>query len=462
MEAILTIEARPDACSRAKPSRASRTTPSRFTSLTFTQSASVRCRKSPRTFSPALLISTSTRPSRFSIVRNMAVTSWPRETSAVMASAAAPRAQSSPHTVSAALASTSATYTRAPSAAQACAIARPMPAPAPVTTAMRCSSRFIGRSFLARPFRRQWCPDRRLPLFAHGDQFISHRRMQRHSGIKIRFRGLQTQGDGGHLHDLGGVRPQYMAAHYPIAGRIDEELHQHPLVAPRQRMLQGLEVRLIHVELGYQLARDMLGKADGAEFRRGKDRGRHERMVHLGRLVAELSVGKCLPLTDRNGGKIDTVGYVPNRIDVRHRGAGLGVDGNLTFRSQAHADALKPKVGGIRLAAGRKHDLRCFKDATILQSGLEAAPALVNARYFGAADDVDPALGELSCQRIAQVLIKAAQDLGPSIQKRGGHAESLENRGEFDGDITAPDDQHRGGEAIEVEGRSEERRVGKG
>src|SRR5215470_17601349 len=121
----------------------------------------------------------------------------------------------------------------------------------------------------------------------------------------------------------------------------------------------------------------MLGQADGTELRRGKDGGRHERMVDLGRLVAELSVGECLPFADGNGGKIDTVGYVAYRVDVRHRGAGLGIDGNLTFRSQAYAGAFKSKAGGIRLATGREHDLSYFKAATILQSGPEAAPTLV-------------------------------------------------------------------------------------
>ena len=98
-----------EACSRAKPSRATRTTPSRFTSRILTQSASLRCRKSLRTLSPALLTSTSSRPCAFSTARNMAVTSWPRDTSAATATAAPPAALISPATVCAASPSTSVT-----------------------------------------------------------------------------------------------------------------------------------------------------------------------------------------------------------------------------------------------------------------------------------------------------------------------------------------------------------------
>src|SRR5262245_19127579 len=65
----------------------------------------------------------------------MRAVSAPRLTSAVMASASAPSARTSPATVSARSVALSTTATLAPSPAKRSTVARPMPEPPPVTNA---------------------------------------------------------------------------------------------------------------------------------------------------------------------------------------------------------------------------------------------------------------------------------------------------------------------------------------
>jgi len=100
------------------------------------------------------------------------------------------------------------------------------------------------------------------------------------------------------LHDLGGVRAQDMAADHAAALAVHQQLHEHALVASRQRVLERLEARLVDVELGIALACLSLVQADGADLGRREYRRRHQLVVHRDRLVAEHRVGEGMTLAD--------------------------------------------------------------------------------------------------------------------------------------------------------------------
>src|SRR3954451_17975353 len=105
--------------------------PSRFTPITRCQSSTVVCSISAAWPMPALLWSTSTRPSSSNTCAANASTDSGSVTSTTCAFALPPISRA---TASAASRFTSATCTFAPSFAKSSALARPIPEPAPVTT----------------------------------------------------------------------------------------------------------------------------------------------------------------------------------------------------------------------------------------------------------------------------------------------------------------------------------------
>ncbi len=63
-----------------------------------------------------------------------------------------------------------------------------------------------------------------------------------------------------------------------------------------------------------------------------------------------------------------------------------------------------------------------------------------------------PRFKQLLGQRVAQVLVEAAQDLLAAVEQRGLGAEAVEDAGELHGDVAAADDHDRGRQRVEVEG----------
>src|SRR5215210_258932 len=118
-------------------------TPQKLTPITHSQSASSRCHVMPAWNTPALLHKRWTAPNR-SYVRPASASTWSaRCTSVGTTSTSAPAVSTSAADSSRALSSTSAITTRIPSCAACFASARPIPLPAPVTTATRSVKRSI-------------------------------------------------------------------------------------------------------------------------------------------------------------------------------------------------------------------------------------------------------------------------------------------------------------------------------
>ena len=109
---------------------------------------------------------------------------------------------------------------------------------------------------------------RRRPLLTQRHQFLGDARMQGHGGVEVRLGRSHLERDRRHLHDLRRVGAEDMAAHHLVACAVDQQLQDHVLVAPRQRVLERPEARPIDVQLGMALAGDMLGQPDGADLGR--------------------------------------------------------------------------------------------------------------------------------------------------------------------------------------------------
>src|SRR5262245_25315697 len=274
IEDRLTIAPLPEAFSRSNASRAQRTVPSRLVFHTRSQASSERWRKSERSPTPALLTSTSSRPCALPISPISAFTCFVSMTSTACAVAAPFDLTMAPATSAAAAASRSATMTAAPSRAKVSAMARPIPAPAPVTSAILSSSRRIG------PLHRL----RRLPFMAHGHELLGHGRMERHRRVELRLGHAELERDRRHLRDLGGVGPEQVAAEHPVGFGIDDELHQHLLVAAANHGFERPEPRLVDVDLGEDRPRRLFREADRADLGLRKHRGRDEAVIDRCRL----------------------------------------------------------------------------------------------------------------------------------------------------------------------------------
>src|SRR3954469_19196783 len=132
IDAVFTIEDRPPcAIIRVTNARTTSARPSRFTPITRCQSSTVVCSISAAWPMPALLWSTSTRPSSSNTREANASTASGSVTSTTCACALPPISRA---TASADSPFTSATCTFAPSFANSSALARPIPEPAPVIT----------------------------------------------------------------------------------------------------------------------------------------------------------------------------------------------------------------------------------------------------------------------------------------------------------------------------------------
>src|ERR1700733_13355284 len=222
-----------------------RNVPLALTAKLRSQSSSVASITDPALFTPALLYNTSTRPYSLRICSKALVTCSRSATLATTGSAVPPEAAISPAVSLAASALRSTTATAAPSRANRTAAARPMPDPAPVTTAVLPASLPV---IASRPFFRN---ENRPPCCLHSQGRHPAVQDQRVAGhVAEPPRGQQRD----RVRDLGG------RGHPP--GR-DPALHLRP------------QVRLVQPPAGHRGVDH--ARADGV----GPDPGR--RVVHRDR-----------------------------------------------------------------------------------------------------------------------------------------------------------------------------------
>ena len=153
--------------------------------------------------------------------------------------------------------------------------------------------------------------------------------------------------------------PEHVAADHLVAVAVDQQLHEHELVAPRQRVLERPEARRVDVELGIALAapRARAGRRCRSRAwrtrRSGSARGRRS-----SGLLPNTRVGEGVALADGDRRQVDAVGDVADGVDVLDRGARVRVDERPRRRSPSFTPAVsspRPRVLGVRPVANITH-----------------------------------------------------------------------------------------------------------
>src|SRR5262249_40601323 len=215
--------------------------------------------------------------------------------------------------------------------------------------------------------------------------------MHRHGGVEVSLAGTHLHRDAYELDHFAGPLPDDVDAYYPVAERVDYELHQNPAVATRQGRLERPERGLVDIDAGQTFARLGLGETDGADLRLREHRGRNVGMVYGGRPVAEHRIRKSVALAYRDGSEIDSVGDIADRIDVRYRRARIRIDRDAAQRRRLDARLLDAEIGDVGLAAYREHDAIGIDLAAAGQRGGVARIAFLDRGDDLADDHLDAA-----------------------------------------------------------------------
>ena len=126
--------------------------------------------------------------------------------------------------------------------------------------------------------------------------------------------------DAEELRHLARVVAEDMHAEHLVGSPIDDDLHRTVFFAARERRLHRPEMRRVDVDHVEDLARFLLGQADGADLRRRENGRREYRCASTAvGLPPNTRVGKGMALADRDGREVDAVGHVADRIDRGRR-----------------------------------------------------------------------------------------------------------------------------------------------
>src|ERR1700730_16299161 len=105
-------------------------------------------------------------------------------------------------------------------------------------------------------------------------------------------------------------------------------------------------------------------------------------------------------------GQVDPIGYIADRVDVRHLRRTLPlVDDDRTIRGKFDAELDEPEAIGVGRAAGRIHDEISVDPIARGGGNGIAVSALVDARDVRAAADVDAVPAHLLAEIDADALV---------------------------------------------------------
>ena len=243
---------------------------------------------------------------------------------------------------------------------------------------------------------------------------------------KSDFLGAEPDGNAEKLGHFAGIGAADVAAQHAVGFAVHHQLHQHALVAARQRVLHGAEAGFVDIDLGIVLAGLGFGQANGADFRLGENRGWNERVIGLHILAAEDIVGKGLAFADGDGRQVHAVGDIAHGIDIVRRGARIVIDLHGIVRREINAGIFQAQIHDIGKPARGKHDLAGAEGRAIFQGYANSVAALFDLRNIGAGADFNALLLHFGAEVGLQIFIEAAQDLFAAVDQNGFNAEALE------------------------------------
>ena len=161
-------------------------------------------------------------------------------------------------------------------------------------------------------------------------------------------------------------------------------------------------------------------------------------MIDLHGALAEHGVGKGVALADRDRRQVDAVGDVADGVDVRHACFGPAVDRDAAvLRIDGDAGVLQAEIGDVRMPADREHHEFGGDAGAVRQMGGKFLAVLVDLGDGAAGEDGDAALLHLGPHMLADVLVKAAQNVVAAIDHGHVGAEAGKDAGEFQRDVAA-------------------------
>ena len=236
-----------------------------------------------------------------------------------------------------------------------------------------------------------------------------------------------------------------MHAHHLAGCCLDDDLHQHFLVALRQDIFHRPEHRLVDVEVAAHFRCFLLAHTDRTDFRLGKNCRCNQFMIRHGRIVLVERLDQAHRLVDRYRCQLHPVGHVPHRIDRWHRGSRILVDNHLAAPFKAHTGGFQPQRFGIGLAAGGKQHLISFQHIAGGQRDRALAVIQLNLFKLCAGDEAHALLLHLLAHMPADIHVETAQDFLAAQHDGHRRAKLRKNAGELQRDIACPvnDDRTR-------------------
>src|SRR5690606_14733269 len=101
----------------------------------------------------------------------------------------------------------------------------------------------------------------------HEHQLLRHRRMDCYRLIELRLRETGLHRNGDDLHDLGRIGADHVGADDAIGRVVDDELVKRALVAVREHVLHGAEIRCIGPNGAQAIASFRFGHPDARQGR---------------------------------------------------------------------------------------------------------------------------------------------------------------------------------------------------
>src|SRR3954468_11859556 len=288
-------------------------------------------------------------------------------------------------------------------------------------------------------------------LVAHGDEFLRHRGMDADGGVELRLGGAELHGDGDALDHFAGVGADHVRADDALAFRVDDELHERPILALGERELERTEVGLVDVDHAVALARLFLAQSHGCEVGMREHCGRYVVVVDRRRLAAKERAREPHRLGGGDRREVDAVGDVADGVDGIHARFGILVDQDRAIGPELHARGFEPEVRRVRPApGGEEHQVRLLVRAVGV-ADLEAVGVFDDLRRLAAEVDLEALVAHLVGDPVAHLGVEAAQQALAAVREHRLDAEAVEDGSALERDVAAADHQRSLRKPLEVE-----------
>ena len=215
-------------------------------------------------------------------------------------------------------------------------------------------------------------------------------------------------------------------------------------------MLQGTEGGFVDVDAVAGRQRIGLAETDRADLGLAEHGRGHQMMIDRRRLVLERRAHKGHGLVDGDRRQLQPVGDIADGVDVRHIGAREFVDDHFALPADFDAGLLQAEPIGVGHTADGQHQAIGFQNLAVIGKREDFAVPLVDPPEDAVGDDAHALLVHGLGQRVAHVLVEAAQDLVAAIDQRHLAAQAMEDVGELDRDIAAAGDDDPARQLVEM------------